>query len=151
MTFDPTKQPGIRIVQLVTERASFGHRADYLEHVPSTHLALTDVKIDLELGQSPDQRSGLVRCHVYTGKDSKALYEFDVVAVGLVEMDPDQRNQNMTVEQYLATSGAALLYPFIRELIANLSSRGRFGPIWLAPLNIYAGLGPLEQIEAANR
>jgi preprotein translocase subunit SecB len=150
VTFDPTRQPGIRIAQIVVERALFAHRGDYLDFEPSTSLAVEDLSVNLEFGVSPDQRAGLVRLRVQTSERAKALYEFDVLVVGLVEMDPNEKKQNMPVERYLATSGAALLYPFVRELVANLTGRGRFGPLWLAPLNIVASIAPAQRI-AANR
>jgi preprotein translocase subunit SecB len=28
-----------------------------------------------------------------------------------------------------------MLYPFLREAVANLTGRGRFGPVWLNPFN----------------
>jgi len=50
----------------------------------------------------------------------------------------DQVAPNMPLDRYFTTSGAALLYPFVRQVVADLTSRGRFGPVWLNPMNVTA-------------
>jgi hypothetical protein len=44
----------------------------------------------------------------------------------------------MPLDRYFTTSGAALLYPFVRQVVADLTWRGRFGPVWLNPMNVAA-------------
>ena len=44
----------------------------------------------------------------------------------------------MPLRDFLAGPAVALLYPFVREAFANLTLRGRFGPVWLNPFNVRA-------------
>lgn len=62
------------------------------------------------------------------------LYQFDVQMA--VQVVPDPAAPNMSAVEFLARSGAATIFPFVRELIANLTMRGRFGPLFLAPINV---------------
>lgn len=56
----------------------------------------------------------------------------------LIEVKPGEAN--MPLEKYATISGVSLLYPFLREAVANLTQRGRFGPVWLSPLNVAAAV-----------
>ena len=47
-------------------------------------------------------------------------------------------HENFELEAYLKSNGWALLFPFVREALANLTGRGRFGPIWMNPVNVLA-------------
>ena len=53
----------------------------------------------------------------------------------LIRVIPGQ--ENMTIREYLASGNCvAALFPFLREAIANVTGRGRFGPVFLDPINI---------------
>lgn len=148
---DPTQQPGIRIDQLILERASFEHSADFLSHPPSTQITLDELEISLEGGTSPDGNHGLIRMHVRTNQKSPAYYVFDVTMTALLSIDA--AHPNMQLPEYFATSGAALLYPFMRETVASITGRGRFGPLWLRPLNltqVKINLAPRDAVQAAR-
>jgi preprotein translocase subunit SecB len=41
----------------------------------------------------------------------------------------------MPIADYMASGGGPTLFPFLRECVANLTGRGRFGPLWLRPIN----------------
>lgn len=49
-----------------------------------------------------------------------------------------EEHEKFELGTYLTSKGCALLFPFIRETIANLTARGRFGPVWLNPVNVVA-------------
>jgi preprotein translocase subunit SecB len=40
----------------------------------------------------------------------------------------------------IAGTGGTILLPFLREVIANFTGRGRFGPVWVNPINFRAAL-----------
>ena len=65
-------------------------------------------------------------------------YKFEITVVALVGVKPG--GSNMSVTEYAQASAAALLYPFARELVANITGRGRFGPLWLLPFNFVAAV-----------
>ncbi|MBI2401570.1 MAG: protein-export chaperone SecB [Gemmatimonadetes bacterium] len=150
MALDRTKQPGIKIGQIFLEEAHFNHRADYLNLPPSTPVSVGDVHVQVQTGLSADLKRGLVRVRVSTIPGSKPMYELRVAMTALVTVD--EAAPNMPLDRYLASSGAALLFPFVRELVANLTWRGRFGPLWLSPTNLLAPLAaapPSARLAAA--
>lgn len=148
---DPTQQPGIRIEQILLERSSFEHVTAYLDHPPATQINIQDVDVEIEGGLSAEGDHGLVRMRVRTGDKGgpSAFYRFDVTVVALLGVD--KSNPNMELPEYFGTSGAALLYPFVREIVANITGRGRFGPIWLIPLNLtQTKFGQTRRVEAVT-
>ncbi len=135
---DETKQPGVTIAQIILERVTFGHRDDYLTSAgpPSPDAIVGTLNVELQSGVSVDGKSGLVRLRVSTIPENRPFYVFDVALVGLVAVE--KAAPNMPLEQYVGTSGSALLYPFVRQLVADLTGRGRYGPVWLNPINLIA-------------
>ena len=94
------------------------------------------INVQIESGLSEDKRTGLVRMRVQTIPENRPFYELDISMIALVMVD--QVAPNMPLDRYFTTSGAALLYPFVRQVVADLTSRGRFGPVWLNPMNVTA-------------
>jgi len=135
---DSSKQPGVKIGQIFLERANFSHRGDYLapSAPPTPDTVVGTINVEAQGGVSTDGKNGLVRLHVSTIPENRPFYEFDISMVALVTVDGDA--PNMPLEQYVATLGSALLYPFMRQLVADLTGRGRFGPVWLNPINLTA-------------
>ncbi len=41
-----------------------------------------------------------------------------------------------TAVDFLHGAGVRILFPYIRETVSNLTSRGVFGPVWLDPMDI---------------
>lgn len=68
-------------------------------------------------------------------------------AILKLEMDDGETPPDMLEHRVLVT-GASMLFPYCRELISNLSSRTRFGPVWLDPTNFNTALKPNEMIVA---
>jgi preprotein translocase subunit SecB len=133
---DRTKPPGIQIGQIFLEHVQFSHREDFLSLPPSTSVVVGNVNVQVETGLSPDAKTGLVRVQVWTVPENKPIYNFQVSMTALVAVD--QAAPNMPLNTYLAGPGAALLYPFVRQVVADLTWRGRFGPVWLSPTNVLA-------------
>jgi preprotein translocase subunit SecB len=134
---DESQQPKIRIAQIFLERASFAHREDFLAFPPGTPLS-SEVQISLEVGLSEDHSKGRIRLGARSKPNSDELYVFDVLMTALIEREGEG---NLPLERYLSTNATALVFPFLRETLANLTSRGRFGPVWIKPINLVATLG----------
>jgi preprotein translocase subunit SecB len=131
---DRTKPPGIQVAQILLEHVQFSHRDDFLSLPLSTPPVVGNVNVQVETGLSPDAKTGLVRVQVWTVPENKPIYNFRVSMTALVAVD--QTAPNMPLNTYLAGPGAALLYPFVREVVADLTWRARFGPVWLSPTNV---------------
>ena len=143
---DPTRQPGIQIHQIYLESAQFEHRSDFLSLPPSPPAEPLDVLMEAQYKFSDDQRAGVIRLVVRTNPDSDGFYRFSVIVgalIGILESD-----KNFTLAEYVDTAGIAVLVPFAREAVANITGRGRFGPIWLHPFNFRAVSSPTGSTDA---
>ncbi len=141
---DRTKQPGIQIAQIFLERASFAHREDFLTLPVPQGIPSIDFTTDFESGVSSDGRHGIVRVRARSKPEQRPLYEIDVTMTALLIVVEGQ--ENMPLAEYVRASGPAMLYTFVRQVVADVTSRGRFGPIWLSPVNVLAvtaGVQPL--------
>ena len=134
---DPTKQPGIEIVQVIVERAEFEHRDDYLSVTPPPNVGPLPFTLKTQFAIAPSKTEGAVKLELTTDRGQNPLYIVSAVVVGLVRIT--EGAANMPLEQYAAVHGAGMLFPFLRELVATLTGRGRFGPVWLPPVNFLAG------------
>ena len=128
------KSPGLKIVQIYLESAAFEHRADALGSPAGRAPDVGEIGVEMQVGLGRDDPAkALLRIAVSTKPEAKPMYQFRIVAVLLVHSDvalgappPDA---------FLRRSGLMLLYPFLRETVANLTMRGRFGPVWLNPID----------------
>ena len=133
---DTTKAPGIQIAQVFLERAEFSHREDFLALAPNTPADVSDMLLTMRCGTSNDHKRGIVRIRAQTKPEQRPLYNIDVEMTALVEVE--EGKENMPLEQYVRTSGPAMVYTFVRQMVADLTWRGRFGPVWLNPVNLIA-------------
>ena len=140
---DTAKQPGLRIEQIFLLSADFAHRADVLAVPPAAIVPEQEALVETRVFASPDGRAAGVRVSVGTRpENTEAYYRFRVEYVALIQ--PILGEENMPATEYVAMAGATLLFPFLREAIANLTSRGHFGPLWLKPFNVQAAIATLS-------
>jgi preprotein translocase subunit SecB len=140
---DPTKEPGILVAQIFLERVAFSHREDFLALPANTPAEVGDVSVNLLVGEAQDGESGLIRVEVKTDPERKPTYNIELAMVALVKRSPGA--ENMTIHDFLMSgSVVTLLYPFVREAVANLTIRGRFGAVWLNAINPQAVVQKLQ-------
>jgi len=148
---DKNKQPGIQIGQILLERAEFSHREDALQLPPNT-LFQPNLELNLQAGLSPDEKQGFLRLSVRTKPDEKPVYNFNVTMLAVLLAVEGQ--ENFPLKDYLQAAGPTMLYPFVREAVAAITGRGHFGPVWLAPFNLTAGLssrGDSKALQASGK
>ena len=130
---DETKQPGLQFAQIFLASVHFEHRKDALSLPPNTSVGELQIQVNIRAGGTDDEKMGIVAVSVATtGEDP--LYRFSLEMVALVEQEAAAKN--LSVQEFVTKFGPATLYPFIRETVANVTGRGRFGPIWLKPFNV---------------
>ncbi len=133
---DEAKQPGIRLVHVFLQEAAFKHRADFLELPAETPPEIDELAVSLETGLTADSAAALVRVRVRTKANKKGVYAFDITMTALLEQE--KTSANMPLGDYITMAGWTLIFPFLREAVANITGRGRFGPVWLSPFNLKA-------------
>lgn len=155
---DASQQPGILIAQVFLERAEFSHRKDALGLPPTTAFQ-PNFGVGFRGGVAPDEKTGFVRITVQTKPAERPLYNIDVTMMAIFRVD--EKRENLSLKDYVRTTAPAMLYPFVREAVASLTWRGRFGPVWLAPFNVAAVMAhateetaipePMPKIERPSR
>lgn len=119
----------LRIAQIFLENAQFRHRGDALLEPPNKPISSTEVELGLDLRTAEDQKSVAVRLRVESNApDAPYLYSAACVVIFTIEGPMPETDQ-------LLVTGGTIAMPFVREVVANLSMRGRHGPTWLAPVN----------------
>ncbi len=155
---DNTRQPGLLLSQVFLESASFQHRHDFLSLPASPPPGEIQVVLEAQYMIAADGRAGVVRMVIKTDDATNPHYGFEVIVAATISVE--EGAENMSIEEYVrGGAGRALLYPFAREAVANLTGRGRFGPLWLHPFNfIAAGVAEepssgvaVEAVSRANR
>src|SRR6266508_464242 len=128
---DTTKQPGLQIAQVILLVAQFAHREYAFALPPNTPIPDLPIQVEVKVGGKAGEPAAVLRLRVFTEKSPESLYSFDVEIAALVTRVPGE--ENLDPFAYVSGMGSAAFFPFLREAVANLTMRGRFGPIWLKP------------------
>lgn len=131
---DPKKESGIRIAQIFLDSVHFEHHPEALKYPPTTPVEDLGIEVQFMLRGEADGKTAAIKIQVRTTNDEESLYRFTVelVAIAIVV----EGRENLSPLEYLKRSGPTTVYPFVREAVANVTGRGRFGPIYLSPLNV---------------
>lgn len=133
---DSTKQPGLQISQIILLGAKFAHRDDAFALPTTTGIESVPIQVEIKVSGNAGDPATVVRVRAFTGDDPELLYRFDVEIAALITKVSGE--ENLDPVEYGRRMGAAALYPFVREAVASLTMRGRFGPLWLKPYNFAA-------------
>lgn len=86
----------------------------------------------IEINHDKDEKSLKVLLSLAL-ENSKAPFVFNVKLAGLFEFEKNIENEDL--DCVANVNCAAILYPFIRETVADLTRRSGFPPLLLPPLN----------------
>lgn len=141
---DETKQPGLQVSQVLLLRALFEHRADAFTLPHTTPIVDLPVQLEANAVGKPGESVAIVRVRVYTPSDIEPpLYRFDIEVAAMVNTVPGE--ENLEPFEWAKAHGPQMLYPFLREAVASITLKGRFGPIWLKPFNFKAANPKVEE------
>ena len=148
---DQLKQPGIRIGQIFLDNVSFRHREDYLSISPRAKAEVGDIDLQFAFGITGDESKGIIHAKASTKPENKPSYVLDLTMTALIERDPEF--QNMTINEYVEISAIPLMISFLRQAVADITLRGRFGPVWLNPINLRVSLsaGPTREVSRKKK
>ncbi|HZW07779.1 MAG TPA: protein-export chaperone SecB [Phycisphaerales bacterium] len=135
MADEPTQQPGLRVVQVYLSTAHFEHGADALSF-PPTHKVNVKYGVRVEASEANEGKAGIIKLILATVDEPDSLYRFAVEMTGIVEAENE--TPQVSVREYITKVGVTMMFPFLREAVANLTSRGRFGALYIKPFNVYS-------------
>jgi preprotein translocase subunit SecB len=128
--------PAFSLAQIYLSKAEFSYRVNPLLVAPDAKPSPQEVRTGVAVVRMTDPDVAQVKFRVASNPDKKeeqALYDFDVEVAGIVRGVADKETFS---DRALAVLVGTMLAPFVREMIANLTMRGRFGPIWIQPVNV---------------
>lgn len=130
---DETKQPGLKIQHVFLVKAHFEHREDFLA-LPLSHEVNVEVKIRSGGQVDAEGAAGLFGIVVHSNDELNPVYRFRVEMACLVQVDEDA--PNLPVKEYFQEMAPTMMMPFLRETVASITGRGRFGPLYISPINM---------------
>jgi preprotein translocase subunit SecB len=131
---DPAREPGVRFSQVFLNELHFKQHPNALSIDARTPIPKLPVDMSLKVLDRKDKRAAAAFFKVETSNEAEdLLYRMTVEMVAVVEAIPGE--ENIEPSEYAKNFAPSALYPFVRELIANITQRARFGPVWLAPFN----------------
>jgi len=128
---DPTREPGIRLTNIIVEHLRFD---DVAAGAPKPAVQFA-VHIERRLSESDP--SGEVTVQFALRPEEGETPQTFVLEVSLSgRFEADATAPNMQLEEFLKVNGPAMLMPFIRELVANVTTRSRYGTVLLPAINV---------------
>ncbi len=137
MDMDKSKQPGIAFTDCVVIDLKF-HREPNVREKPTL-----DVEFDIVKRIADDKSSAQVELTGKVQETSTRAFEVNCTVLGQFMVVDGQ--ENMSIEEFLDHNAPALLFPYVREAISNVTMRGGIKPIVLPPINVIALLSAKEQ------
>jgi preprotein translocase subunit SecB len=129
---DTTKQPGIIVERVAVRTIHFEHTGT--TQAPTPLSDRLDILLTVEQGASAD--SARIVAGLRSPTENSGPYKFEIVMEAVVR--EDQKSRNLSAIEYARSYGWALLFPFIRERLVDLSGRAFAGQYVLPPTNVMA-------------
>lgn len=142
-----TRAAPFNIAQIILEDVQFRHSdSAYLAKDVKTEHPQVSANISVDFLRVKEQGKAVVRLRVVCDStEGPYSYAASYVALltGVESILATDDGERMLV---LGTSN--MLMPFVREVIANLSSRGRFGTTWISPIDFAKELNKNTEVPA---
>ncbi len=91
-----------------------------------------EINPKIEIDYSKNEKQIVVKLNIEFNNPN-APFKFDIGIAGFFDFNFDTTNENM--ESVVHVNCVALLYPFLRETIADITRRAGFPPLILPPIN----------------
>ena len=130
---DPTKEPGIVFRGVYLTKLQFSLK----DKTPETLDCSLNLSISKEIqGRKEGGKTLFLRLAAdpMAGVKEKP-FEMQVEILGVFDAEPDS---NLPIETFGSEQGPALLVPYLRELISNITARTPLPPLILPPINVHA-------------
>jgi preprotein translocase subunit SecB len=128
---DKTKQPGIRFDGIILSNINFNRKPD----IPNG----LEIKVNFIAEKNIDDKNGTIKITtaLKMEKNTELYADLEMEHVGLFSTDS---TENMAMEEFLECNGPALMFPYIRECVTDITCKAGMNPVILPPMNIVAML-----------
>lgn len=126
---DKTKQPGIKFDGIILSDINFNRKPN----IPND----LEIKVNFLADRITNDKNGTIKIttELKMEKDTELFVELKMEHIGLFSIDS---NENMAMEEFLKCNGPALMFPYIRECVTDITCKAGMNPVILPPMNIVA-------------
>lgn len=122
------RQPGINVDFFCVTKVAFEHAAGAID-LPHT----TAVEGNFEIGANVLFRDDGLAARLVMFAKLDSLYK---VEVHVMAQFSESSESTMRVKAFASSAAAvAAVIPYLRQAVGDATQRGRFGPVWLNPIN----------------
>lgn len=89
------------------------------------------LSVELLRGEEPGTYAVTLRAESGSG----SIYTVSAAYAVFIAVDFEGEEPPEQFDDRLLATGSIMAYPYLRELISNLTARGRHGPLWLNPVD----------------
>lgn len=140
---DPSKQPGIRVDGMFVQSAQFSHADGFLD-LPADTRFNGGLQIGASHALRADGKAARITLAASTDPQQQQPYKFEVVVVA--QISELEGLQNLPIKDFISSAASiSLVYPFLRQTVAEITRGGRFGPVWLNVINPQLLVAPEAQ------
>lgn len=113
------------------------HAGENSSLVEQTTEDATPVPVELLCNSNYDEQKYLLRVRLSaTIKGPNPVFHLSAEIGGIFQLDSDPDKE--TLDRLSNINCPAILYPYLREVISEVTRRGGFDPVYLAPMNFSA-------------
>lgn len=126
-------KPNVRMLAQYVKEFSFNS-----PNAPRSLRATTDhpnLQLDVGVGQSQidkDVYEVMIKVSGLATNKAGAMYDLKLVYAGLFELTGFPAEQ---IQPVLFINCPALVFPFLRQLVGDMTRAGAFSPVWLDPID----------------
>ncbi len=132
---DETKQPGIKCNAIILKRSAF-ERQPIISLKP---IVRSEFSLDVAIGDDNKKSSVVVGCIIkFLNEKEEVFAQAEVEYLGLFEVDG--QSENMDISQFSNNSAPAIIFPYVRNYIHNLTLLSGISQVIIPPVNIQAAI-----------
>ena len=125
---DKTKQPGINFDNVILGKLNFIRKIS-IPVKPELKLNINNKKsINSEAGKLVYELTGKIE------DEKEKSFSVECSVIGFFSVDKEK--SNMSLEDFANANAPAILFPYFRNAVADVTMRGGLKPVIIPPLNI---------------
>jgi len=122
-----SKQPGINFENIILKDMHFERKPNFIEK--------PEIDVQFTAASATNEEKTFMNLEITTKlTDKKESFALDFTLVGSFSIM--QNDANMPLEQFAQTNAPALMIPYIRETISNITMRSGLKPVIIPPINV---------------
>ena len=126
---DKNKQPGISFDTILLKELLFSRK----ENLPQKPEIIMELSVNPSFSPDEDILNFEMVCEI---KDADNLFSLKCAMIGLFSII--EGNENMGLREFSKQNAPALMFPYIREIIASTTTKAGIPPVILPPVNLGA-------------